>query len=170
MWNDERGRHEQWMTAFAPIIDTAGTTIAVVAIKHQGTLFSYWFDAISLAVVLARMGGGRLAMAGTGLAWHVTRPISALIGGVECVASGALSLGLPVRSRDEVGHLTSAFNDMVEGLRQRDFIRNTFGRYVSPARNFILLTLDGPLPICDNKPDIFYPLAMQETRETLRSG
>jgi class 3 adenylate cyclase len=31
-----------------------------------------------------------------------------------------------------VGRLTSAFNDMVEGLRQRDFIRNTFGRYVSP--------------------------------------
>src|SRR5205085_3009030 len=24
------------------------------------------------------------------------------------------------------------FNEMVEGLRQRDFIRNTFGRYVSP--------------------------------------
>jgi class 3 adenylate cyclase len=28
--------------------------------------------------------------------------------------------------------LTAAFNGMVEGLRQRDFIRNAFGRYVSP--------------------------------------
>src|SRR5438445_233014 len=32
----------------------------------------------------------------------------------------------------EVGVLTRAFNGMLEGLRQRDFIRNTFGRYVSP--------------------------------------
>jgi class 3 adenylate cyclase len=37
-----------------------------------------------------------------------------------------------VRSRDEVGQLTAAFNGMLDGLRQRDFIRDTFGRYVSP--------------------------------------
>jgi hypothetical protein len=37
-----------------------------------------------------------------------------------------------VCSRDEVGQLTRAFNTMLAGLRQRDFIRATFGRYVSP--------------------------------------
>jgi class 3 adenylate cyclase len=62
----------------------------------------------------------------------VTRPISTLTGGVARVASGDLSLVLPVRSSDELGRLTGAFNEMVEGLRQRDFIRTTFGRYVSP--------------------------------------
>ena len=55
-----------------------------------------------------------------------------LTGGVARVASGDLTLELPVRSSDEMGRLTSTFNEMVEGLRQRDFIRNTFGRYVSP--------------------------------------
>ncbi len=35
-------------------------------------------------------------------------------------------------SRDEVGRLTQAFNSMLDGLRQRDFIRSAFGRYVSP--------------------------------------
>ena len=132
-WNAERRQREQWMTAFAPIVDTAGQTIAVVAVEHQGALFSYWFEALSLAVMLACVAGGLLATAvGAGLAWRVTRPISALTGGVTRVADGDLSLVLPVRSHDEVGRLTSAFNDMVEGLRQRDFIRNTFGRYVSP--------------------------------------
>ena len=48
------------------------------------------------------------------------------------MAEGDLSQELPVQSTDEVGVLTRAFNGMVEGLRQRDFIRNTFGRYVSP--------------------------------------
>src|SRR5262245_39830573 len=131
--NAERGQREQWMTAFAPVVDAEGKTIAVVAVEHQGALFSYWFEALSLTVVLACVAGGLLATAvGAGLAWRVTRPISALTGGVARVADGDLSLVLPVRSHDEVGHLTSAFNDMVEGLRQRDFIRNTFGRYVSP--------------------------------------
>lgn len=132
-WNAERRQREQWMTAFAPIVDRTGQTIAVVAVEHQGALFSYWFEALSMAVVLACVAGGILAtVVGIGLAWHVTRPISALTGGVARVADGDLSLLLPVRSHDEVGHLTRAFNDMVEGLRQRDFIRNTFGRYVSP--------------------------------------
>src|SRR5207247_10117629 len=63
---------------------------------------------------------------------RITRPISVLTGGVGRVAGGDLSQALPVRSRDEIGQLTRAFNGMVEGLRQRDFSRNTFGRYVSP--------------------------------------
>jgi len=132
-WSEKRQQQEQWITAIAPIIDGTGKTVAVVAVEHQGALFSYWFEALSLAIVLACVGGGLVAIVvGIGLTWHVTRPISALTGGVARVASGDLTLELPVRSSDEMGRLTSTFNDMVEGLRQRDFIRNTFGRYVSP--------------------------------------
>jgi adenylate cyclase len=36
------------------------------------------------------------------------------------------------RSRDEIGVLARAMGDMVQALRDRDFIRETFGRYVSP--------------------------------------
>jgi class 3 adenylate cyclase len=132
-WSEKRQQREQWITAIAPIIDGTGKTVAVVAVEHQGALFSYWFDTLSLAIALACVGGGLVATAvGIGLTWHVTRPISALTGGVARVAGGDLSLVLPVRSSDEMGQLTSAFNEMVEGLRQRDFIRDTFGRYVSP--------------------------------------
>ena len=132
-WNAQHRHQEQWLTAFAPIVDAAGQTIAVVTIEHQGALFSYWFDALFLAVVLACVSGGLAAtVVGIWLAWRVTRPISALTNGVAHVAGGDLSLVLPVRSHDEIGRLTGAFNEMVEGLRQRDFIRNTFGRYVSP--------------------------------------
>ena len=38
---------------------------------------------------------------------------------------------LEVTSLDELGRLTEAFNIMMAGLRQRDFIRDTFGRYVT---------------------------------------
>jgi class 3 adenylate cyclase len=63
---------------------------------------------------------------------HLTRPLASLTRGVARVAAGDLSQTLPVRSRDEIGRLTDAFNEMLKGLRQRDFIRDTFGRYVSP--------------------------------------
>jgi len=46
------------------------------------------------------------------------------------VAQGAYGEPLPVKSADEIGQLTLSFNGMVEGLKERDFISNTFGRYV----------------------------------------
>jgi class 3 adenylate cyclase len=48
------------------------------------------------------------------------------------VARGNYGDPLPVRSQDEIGQLTRTFNDMVTGLKERDFVTNTFGRYVDP--------------------------------------
>lgn len=48
------------------------------------------------------------------------------------VAKGQYGEPLPVKSRDEIGQLTQSFNEMVAGLKERDFISNTFGRYVDP--------------------------------------
>ena len=48
------------------------------------------------------------------------------------VARGHYGDPLPVDRRDEIGLLTQSFNDMVAGLKERDFISNTFGRYVDP--------------------------------------
>lgn len=50
----------------------------------------------------------------------------------EEVSRGNLDVTIPKqRSSDEVGRLTHAFANMLGGLRQRDFIRDTFGRYLS---------------------------------------
>ena len=46
------------------------------------------------------------------------------------VAQGEYGEPLPVNSQDEIGQLTRSFNEMVAGLKQRDFVSNTFGRYV----------------------------------------
>lgn len=47
------------------------------------------------------------------------------------IGKGNLNVKVDLRSKDEVGELAAAFNAMVSGLKERDFIRNTFGRYVS---------------------------------------
>ncbi|MFO7600962.1 MAG: adenylate/guanylate cyclase domain-containing protein, partial [Candidatus Desulfacyla sp.] len=46
------------------------------------------------------------------------------------VARGDYGHPIPVQSADEIGQLTRSFNTMVEGLKERDFVANTFGRYV----------------------------------------
>jgi adenylate cyclase len=58
--------------------------------------------------------------------------IRGIAGKAALVGQGNYGEPLPVASRDEIGQLTAAFNEMVAGLKERDFISNTFGRYVDP--------------------------------------
>jgi class 3 adenylate cyclase len=46
------------------------------------------------------------------------------------VAQGKYGRPLAIKTKDEIGRLRYQFNAMVSGLKERDFIRNTFGRYV----------------------------------------
>ncbi|MBW2490869.1 MAG: adenylate/guanylate cyclase domain-containing protein, partial [Deltaproteobacteria bacterium] len=48
------------------------------------------------------------------------------------VAKGDYMRSLPITSSDEIGQLKTSFNTMIEGLKERDFIRDTFGRYMDP--------------------------------------
>jgi class 3 adenylate cyclase len=50
---------------------------------------------------------------------------------------------VPVTSNDEVGELTRQFNNMVEGLREHQRIRETFGRYVDESVAAAILRRQG---------------------------
>ncbi len=58
------------------------------------------------------------------------RPLRILSNAMGEVASGNLGVRVAVTSNDEAGEVTTRFNAMVEGLRERERIRETFGRYV----------------------------------------
>jgi adenylate cyclase len=62
----------------------------------------------------------------------ITRPVHRLLEGTRAVEAGNLDHTLTVTSQDEIGHLTTAFNRMVEQLRAKEHIRRTFGKYVDP--------------------------------------
>lgn len=63
---------------------------------------------------------------------RITLPILKLkASAVRVARGGSYQDPLQVKTSDEVGELTTAFNAMMAGLRQRDFIRDTFGRYVT---------------------------------------
>jgi class 3 adenylate cyclase len=84
---------------------------------------------IGLSAGLIALGLGLFGL----ISARMLRPLQTLTAAAGRVARGDLDVAVPApRSGDEVARLTRAFQAMVEGLRQRDFIRDTFGRYVSP--------------------------------------
>jgi class 3 adenylate cyclase len=60
-----------------------------------------------------------------------TRPVKELAAGLARVQEGDFDYRLEERRRDELGRLAHDFNLMTEGLRDREFVKNTFKRYVT---------------------------------------
>jgi adenylate cyclase len=73
--------------------------------------------------------------AAVGLAISVSRsvaePLGALAGAMAQVEEGRLETRCPVVSNDEIGEVTSGFNQMVQGLQERERVTEIFGKYVS---------------------------------------
>jgi signal transduction histidine kinase len=92
------------------------------------------------------------------LAFLFTKPIDMLVEGARQVAGGNLYISLPVKRRDEIGHLAQTFNQMVEHLRQKRQLQerlseaekmSLLGRFagsiaheVRNSLNFINLSID----------------------------
>ena len=89
-------------------------------------------QAILIAAILtalaAALGFVFAALVSSGMA----RPVRRLLEGARAVEAGRLDYTLTVTSEDEIGHLTTAFNRMVEQLRHKERMRETFGKYVDP--------------------------------------
>lgn len=82
---------------------------------------------VALAVLL--LGGLGAVAAGDRLA----RPLGELSAAMGRLERGDFegTLEAPARARDEVGDLARSFNSMLHGLRERERLRGTLGRYVS---------------------------------------
>src|SRR3569832_144546 len=59
-------------------------------------------------------------------------PVKRLLGGTRAGEAGDLDVEILVRTHDELATLSTSFNHMVGGLRERERIRATFGQYVDP--------------------------------------
>ncbi len=59
-------------------------------------------------------------------------PVRSLIAGTEEVGRGNLDVSLPTSSRDEIGQLSTAFTAMVDELRNKAAMKETFSSYIDP--------------------------------------
>ena len=74
------------------------------------------------------------------MARRMIQPVEVLIGGLRSVEQGDLTVLLQVRTTDEIGVLTRSFNKLVDELRAKAQLKETFGKYVDPriVENVIL--------------------------------
>lgn len=90
---------------------------------RMNTIRLFGFTAALLALGLVLFGFASARM---------LRLLRSLTAAAAEVSRGNLDVSIPAkRGNDEAGRLADSFEGMVEGLRQRDFIRDTFGRYIS---------------------------------------
>ncbi len=101
------------------VLFAAGKEVLAPIIHFRNYYFAGGVLAILIILLLIRSVVGKMV--------HSFTAISRT---AEKVATGDYGKPIPVRGRDEIAQLTQSFNTMVEGLKERDFIANTFGRYV----------------------------------------
>ncbi|WP_194818636.1 adenylate/guanylate cyclase domain-containing protein [Nocardia sp. XZ_19_385] len=111
----------------------SGLPVAGLMVLAVVALCTDYVSTARLAVCVLSLGGatlliGLLLMTQT-LAATVA-PINGVRRAMREVEKGELDLRLAVYDGTELGELQSGFNNMVEGLREREEIRDLFGRHV----------------------------------------
>jgi class 3 adenylate cyclase len=89
-------------------------------------------DMVVLIVFLFVVGALTAVALAVFVSPSVAGPLADLGRAMERVGEGDLAARCPVVSNDELGTVTEGFNRMVAGLQERERIRETFGKYVSP--------------------------------------
>ncbi len=85
---------------------------------------------IWLAGIIAALTGVLLAQ---GVSKAITAPVRQLAAGARQVAAGnlAVTFGSATQQNNELGQLAQSFDQMMVGLREREWLRDMFGRFVS---------------------------------------
>jgi len=94
-----------------------------LALEDQARRFTWGVTALAALVGLILAGLITRAL---------VRPVQNLVEGTRAVRDGNLDVHMNVDSTDEIGTLAASFNHMVGGLKQKEAIQNTFGKYVDP--------------------------------------
>lgn len=136
------------LSGYAPIFDEAGRSVAIVGIDvHASRL-----DAIKREILQFVLVGFGLSVLLLGLvsmivAHNVRAPLSRIIEAATAISRGRLDTRVKLRRHDELGVLSNQIDAMAQQLQQREFIRETFGRYVSEEVANALLTQPSALAL-----------------------
>ncbi|MEU4194478.1 adenylate/guanylate cyclase domain-containing protein [Kribbella sp. NPDC026611] len=111
-------------------VPMAGLMLTAVLALIEGDVTPTRLCIVILAVGIVALGNGWLL---TGLsARSVVAPVRSVRNALSLIEEGRLDVTIPVFDGTELGSLQAGFNRMAEGLRERERIRDVFGRYVGP--------------------------------------
>jgi class 3 adenylate cyclase len=123
-----------------PAYTMAAGVLAVILVGHRNGA-----AALAATVVVAGVVGLALSLELTVLlAGSIARPVSDVRRQLARVREGDYSARTPVLTSDELGELAHDFNLMVNGLQEREEIREAFGTYMD--KEVVALILSGQFP------------------------
>ncbi|MBV8346471.1 MAG: adenylate/guanylate cyclase domain-containing protein [Mycolicibacterium sp.] len=108
-----------------PVIGIALAAVFTLSLRNM-TIAQFGLAVLLLAIAAFVFGFFLILVAG----WLTATPVRVVRAALQRVAEGDLSCQLQVFDGTELGELQRGFNAMVEGLRQREHIRDLFGRHV----------------------------------------
>ncbi|MBI5500381.1 MAG: HAMP domain-containing protein [Deltaproteobacteria bacterium] len=136
------------LSGYAPVLDRAGRSIGLVGVDVDAAeIRALRREALTIALVLFGVAALLLTAVTAVVARSIRRPLRRTIEASNAIARGDLGARLDLDRRDEFGLLSAHFNRMAKGLEEREFIRETFGRYVSPEVAATLLADRGAVPL-----------------------
>src|SRR4051794_6020833 len=116
------------LVALPAINVVTGVVVAGFAAPHNGLSSLGWGVALALAVAFTVSLELSLL-----LTRSIVEPLQDVREGTERVREGDLDARVPVLGTDETGLLAASFNAMVNGLREREQLREAFGAFVDPV-------------------------------------
>ena len=102
---------------------TSRSTSAVLGRQrlNANLSFALFFAACGVGIGFSAIGSTR-----------VVAGLRQLVAGTRAVEAGTDAQPVLIRTRAEVGELALAFNRMIEELRERDRLKDTFGKFLDP--------------------------------------
>ncbi len=111
-------------------INPPGWIVGTILPKRE--MFAKVESLLHQTMMLAAAGIVLLVVLSVLVARSISRPLRRMASEAVRVGQGDLDIDLnTIRSTDEVGQLARAFTKMTEGLKDRERIKDTFGRYLT---------------------------------------
>ena len=103
--------------------------VAVLTDELTAESSSLRYGTISIIVASIFLLGALLVL----VARDINQSTKKLVAGLKDVEGGSFDHEVNIYSTDEFSTIGNGFNRMIAGLRERNFIKDTFGKYVAPT-------------------------------------
>jgi adenylate cyclase len=114
-----------WLLGSLPVVGIA--LLAVFAVSLQNLTETQFAVAVWILAIVALLVGFLLMWV---VSWLTATPVRVVRAALKHVEQGDFDCNVVVFDGTELGELQRGFNSMVEGLKERDRVRDLFGRHV----------------------------------------
>lgn len=129
------------LSGYAPIYNKDHRSIGIVGVDVDASrLKAIKQEAVVNVVIAFGLAIILLGIVAIIVARNVRNPLTQIIDAAAAISRGELKTRIAMQRNDELGVMGRHINLMAEQLQEREFIRETFGRYVSEEVAKTLLT------------------------------